>query len=219
MMALTHLLMSLAIATFVIPVVSEYVTPTVVLATAIVGGLSPDLDLIARHRRTLHYPVVFPFLTLAFLTLFLISGLVAGLLGGLLFGVATLHVLTDILGGSAEQAPWNPDTEFGVYNHVLGCWHRPKRVVQYSGSPGDFLLGVGFGTIAYLAPGTTVLMDSVIVFLILIAGGYSLLRKRLSNLASYLDEYLSPRVSRLIPVLQVEESEGGGTTVAIRLNR
>lgn len=219
MMAFTHLLMSLAVAALAIPVVSEHVAPPVVLITAVVGGLSPDVDLLARHRRTLHYPVVFPLLTLASVALFLTSGIVAGLLGGFLFGAATLHVLTDILGGSAEQAPWNPDTEFGVYNHVLGRWHRPKRVVQYSGSPGDFFLGAGLGLLAYLSPGTTAAMDNALILLISVAGGYSLLRKRLSSLASSLNERLPPRARRLIPVLRIEETEGGGTTVAIRLNR
>lgn len=219
MMAFTHLFMSLAVAVLAIPVVSEFVAPPVVVVTAVVGGFSSDLDLIARHRRTLHYPVVFPLLTLASFALFLVSGFVAGLLGGLLFGAATLHVLADLLGGSAERAPWNPVTEFGVYNHVLGRWHRPRRIVQYSGSPGDFLLGAGFGTIAYLSPETTAAMDGAIVFLVVVAGGYSLGRKRLSNLASYLERCLPPRARRLIPILQVEENEEGGTTVAIRLNR
>lgn len=219
MMAFTHLFMSLAVALLAIPVVSEYVAPPVVVVIAVVGGLSSDLDLVARHRRTLHFPVVFPLLTLASFALFLASGLVSGLLGGLLFGAATLHVLADLLGGSAERAPWDPVTEFGVYNHVLGRWHRPRRIVQYSGSPGDFLLGAGFGAIVYLSPETTAAMDGAIVCLIVVAGGYSLGRKRLSNLASCLGRILPQRARRLLPTFQVEESEGGGTTVAIRLNR
>ena len=219
MMAFTHLFMSLAMAVLAVPLVSEYVAPPVVLATAVVGGLSPDLDLVARHRRTLHYPVIFPLLTLAFLALFLTSGFVAGLLVGLLFGAAALHVLADLLGGSAEQAPWDPVTEFGVYNHVLGRWHRPMRIAKYSGSPGDFLLGAGFGAIAYLSPETTAAVDGAIVCLVVVAGGYSLGRKRLSNFALYLERILPPRVRHLIPALRVEESEGGGTTVAVRFNR
>ena len=211
--------MSLTLATLAIPVTSEYVAPSIVLITAVVGGLSPDLDLVARHRRTLHYPLVFPLITLVSFTLFLAMGLAAGLLSGILFGAAALHVLSDLLGGSAEQAPWDPATEFGVYNHVLDRWHRPRRVVQYSGSPGDFLLSAGFGIIVYLSPETTPITDGAIICLIGLAGGYSIGRKQLSNLASYLERCLPPRVRRLLPVLLVEESEGGGTTVTIRLNR
>lgn len=219
MMGFTHLFMSLSLATLVVPVVSEYVAPPAVFVTALVGGLSPDLDLVARHRRTLHYPVIFPLLTFVSLALFLTTGTAIALLCALLFGTAALHVLSDILGGSAERAPWDPVTEFGVYNHVLGRWHRPKRVVQYSGSPGDFLLGAGFATVAYLSPATTVAMDGAIVSLVVVAGGYSLGRKRLSSLASSLEGRLPPSTRRLIPVLRIEESEGGGTTVTIRLNR
>lgn len=85
-----------------IPVVLEYISPPVMLVTAVVGGLSSDFDLIARHWRTLHHPLVFPLLTLASLALFLVSGIDAELPGGLLFGAATLHVLADLFGGSAK---------------------------------------------------------------------------------------------------------------------
>lgn len=218
MMGFTHLFMSLALATLVLPFGSEYVAPPVVFVTALVGGLSPDLDLVARHRRTLHYPVVYPLLTGASLVLFFVTGTALGLLGTLLFGTAALHVFSDVLAGSAEETPWDPVTEFGVYNHVLGRWHRPRRVVQYSGSPGDFLLSAGFATIAFLSPATTAAMDAAIVGLVAIAGGYSLGRKRLSALTSSLKERLPPRVRRVVPVLRIEESEGGGTTVAIRVD-
>lgn len=219
MMGFTHLFMSLSLAALVVPITSEYVAPPAVFVIALIGGLSPDLDLVARHRRTLHYPAIFPLLTFVSLALFLTTGAAIGLLCTLLFGTAALHVLSDILGGSAEQAPWDPVTEFGVYNHLLDRWHRPRRIVQYSGSPGDFLLGGGFATIAYLSPATTVAMDGAIVGLTVIAGGYSLGRKRLSALATSLKKRLPPRAQRLIPVLRIEESEGGGTTITVRLNR
>jgi hypothetical protein len=136
-----------------------------------------------------------------------------------LFGAAALHVFADVLGGSAERAPWDPVTEFGVYNHVLGRWHRPRRLVRYSGSPGDFLLGAGVATLAYLSPVSPPALDAGIVGLLVLAGSYTLARKRLSTLAASLGARLPSRLKRLLPVLQVEEVEGGGTRVAIRLNR
>jgi hypothetical protein len=206
-------------AAAVAPVVSGHATPSLVVAAAVVGGLSPDLDLLARHRRTLHYPVAFPLLAFASLGLFLGTSVPSALLAGVLFGAATLHVLADLLGGSAERAPWDPVTEFGVYNHVSGRWHRPRRVVRYSGSPGDLLLGVGLAVLASLSPATTPATDVAIVGLVVVACGYSLARKRLSTVATILAGCLPPRARRLLPVLLVEERDDGGTTVAIRLNR
>jgi hypothetical protein len=218
-MAFTHLFMSLAMATAVLPAVSEHAAPPLVLLAAVVGGLSPDLDLLVRHRRTLHYPVVFPLLALASLGLVLSTGSSVALLAGVLFGAAALHVLSDVLGGSAERAPWDPVTEFGVYNHVMGRWHRPRRYVQYSGSPGDFALGAGLAATVVLSPATNATVDVAIAGLVVVALGYSLARKRFSALSTFLVECLPPRLRRLLPVLLVEERDGGGTTVAIRLDR
>lgn len=219
MMAFTHLLMSLALATLVSPLVSETVAPPVVLAIAVIGGLAPDLDLLARHRRTLHYPVGFPVLALVSLGVFAATGIGAALLFALWFATTTLHVLADLLGGSAERAPWDPVTEFGVYNHVLGRWHQPRRIVQYSGSRGDLLLGVGCGLVTLNSPATAPAMDVAIMALIVAASGYTYARKHLSSVASVGARMLPPGVRRLVPVVDVEERDGGGTTIAVRLNR
>ena len=219
MMALTHGFMSLALATIVLPVVSDQVAPPLVLAAAVVGGLLPDLDVLASHRRTLHYPVVFPVLTLGSLAAFLSTGSPGLLLLGVLLGAAGLHSLSDVLGGSAERAPWNPVTEFGVYNHVLGRWHRPRRFVRYSGAPEDFLLGGGFAIVAIVSPGTTPVVDFALVGVVAIAGGYTLARKRLEAITTSVDEVIPPWLRAVVPSLEVEEHEGGGTTVVIRLGR
>jgi len=219
MMAFTHLLMSLALAALVSPLVSDTVAPPVVLAIVVVGGLAPDLDFLARHRRTLHHPVGFPVLALVSLGVFAATGVSAALLLGLWFVANALHVLADLLAGSAERAPWDPVTEFGVYNHILGRWHRPRRIVQYSGSRGDLLLGVGCGLVALSSPVTTPAVDAATVALVFAAGGYALARKRLSSVVSVGARMLPPCVRRLVPVVDVEEHDGGGTTVAVRLNR
>lgn len=219
MMAFTHLLASLALATLVSPLVPESVGLPVVLATAVVGGLAPDLDLLARHRRTLHYPVGFPVLALVALGVFAATGVGAAFLLALGTAAAALHVLADLLGGSAEPAPWNPVTEFGVYNHVSDRWHRPRRVVQYSGSRGDFLLGTGCGLVALGSPVTAPAVDVAVAALVVAAGGYTLARRRLSTVASVGIGRLPPGVRRLVPAVDVEERDGGGTSLAVRFNR
>jgi hypothetical protein len=218
MMAFTHLLLSVAVAAVVSPLVGEYVAFPLLLATVVVGGVAPDLDLLARHRRTLHYPFGYPLLALGSLGTFWSTGATAALLGTLLFAAATLHVFGDLLGGSAETAPWDPVTEFGVYNHLLGWWHRPRRLIRYSGSPGDLLLAWAFALAALAVSGDPVL-DAAVVGLAGLAGVYTLARRRLQSLAVGLEWLLPARIQRLVPVVTVEESEGGGTTVAIRLRR
>lgn len=218
MMAFTHLLLSLALATLVSPFVPDAVALPAVLAVVVAGGLAPDLDLLARHRRTLHYPVGFPALALGSLGSFAATGVEAALLLALGFAAATLHVLADLLGGSAERAPWDPVTEFGVYNHVLGRWHRPRRVVRYSGSRGDLLVGVGCGLVAVASPVPAPAVDVAVVALVAAAAGYTLARTHLSSIVSAGVRVLPPGVRRLVPVVAVEERDGGGTTVAIRRN-
>lgn len=217
MMAFTHLLMSLALAAVVSPLVSEFVALPVVLAITVVGGLGPDLDLLVRHRRTLHYPVGFPVLALVSLGVFVATGAGAALLLALGVAAAALHVLADLLAGSAEPAPWDPVTEFGVYDHVLGRWHRPRRVVGYSGSRGDLLLGAGCGLVALGLPAPAT--DVAVVALVVAAAGYTLARKRLSSVASAGARILPPGARRLVPVVDVEERDDGGTTVVVRLSR
>ena len=219
MMALTHGFMSLALATLVLPVVSEYVAPPLVFAAAVVGGVLPDLDVLARHRRTLHSPVLLPVLACCSLALFFLLGGPALLLVGIFVGAAGLHALVDVLGGSAERAPWDPVTEFGVYNHVLRRWHRPRRLVRYSGAPEDFLLGAGFAFAATLSPWTTPAVDLVVVGLLGVAGVYTLARRRLAAIATRLNARVPSWARGLLPTLEVEEHEGGGTTVVIRRGR
>lgn len=219
MMAFTHLFMSLSLATLVSPLISEHVAPPVVLTVAVIGGFAPDLDLLARHRRTLHYPVGFPVLAIVMLGVFATTGVGAALLLSLLFAATTLHVLADLLGGSAERTPWNPVTEFGLFNHVLGRWHRPLRVVKYSGSRGDLLIGAGCGLVAIGSSVTPPAIDIAIASLVVAAAGYTLTRKRLTTVASAGARMLPRCMRKRLPVVNVEEHEGGGTTLAVRLNR
>jgi len=218
-MALTHGFMSLALATLVLPVVSEHVAPPLVIAAAVVGGVLPDLDVLARHRRTLHYPVILPVLACCSLALFFVFGGPTMLLVGIFAGAAGFHALVDVLGGSAERAPWDPATEFGVYNHVVRRWHRPRRLVRYSGAPEDFLLGGGFAIVATLSVWTTPTVDLLVVGLLGVAGVYTLARRRLSTIATRLNARVPSWARGLFPTLEVEEHEGGGTTVVIRRGR
>lgn len=109
MIAVTHALLGLALATLSLPVLSAFAPALVVLAAAFVGNLLPDLDIVAESA--------------------------IGALAAVALGAAGLHALSDVFGGSPETEPWNPTSDIAVFNHVLGRWHRARRYVRYSGAP------------------------------------------------------------------------------------
>ena len=56
MMATTHAVMGVALVALVFPEFGSVPTVAVLLA-AFCGGVAPDLDMAATHRKTLHFPV------------------------------------------------------------------------------------------------------------------------------------------------------------------
>ncbi|RZV11511.1 hypothetical protein BDK88_0390 [Natrinema hispanicum] len=218
MMALTHGFASLAVAVVVFPVVGDHVGGPLLLA-AFLGGLAPDADLLASHRKTLHYPVGFSAVTLLLFGAVLLTGWSALLLPTVAVGAAALHAVSDVLGGSAEREPWNPTMDTGVYNHVLGRWHRPRRYVRYSGAPEDFFVCLAFATVAVSSAVTPTAADITLFWLVALAGLYTLCRKRLAAISTGLSNLVPTRVRTLLPTVRIEETETDGTTVDIRFGR
>ncbi|QSG03340.1 metal-dependent hydrolase [Natranaeroarchaeum sulfidigenes] len=158
MMATTHGFVGLAIAAAV-----AVIAPELAVAAAIggiAGGIFPDLDVLAEHRRTLHFPgyytmVALPALGLAYVVTDVVTVGVATFLVA-----AAVHSLSDALGGTPSAAPWKSDLDHGVYFHAADRWLPAKRWIRYDGAPEDFALGAVFalpglvvfdGSIRYLA--------------------------------------------------------------------
>ena len=219
MMALTHGFMALAAAVLLLPAVGDPVGTPVLLAAAFLGGLAPDADLVASHRKTLHFPVWFSVATAALSGLYLLTGASPALVAAVAVGAAALHSVSDVLGGSAEREPWNPVTENGVYNHALGRWHRPRRYVRYSGAPEDFLVCLVFAAVAIDAELTAPAADRALLGLVAFAGVYALCRKRLAAIGSAAGLLVPRRLRAVLPAVRVEETETDGTTVDIRFGR
>src|SRR6056297_1290775 len=104
MMATTHALAGLALAALVAPIAPEH-APTAA-AAGLAGGVFPDLDLYAGHRRTLHFPVYYavaaaPAVAFAALAP---SALTVGV--AVFLAAAALHAASDALGGGLELEPW-----------------------------------------------------------------------------------------------------------------
>jgi len=205
MMAVTHGFLSLAAAVALLPVLPAASAP-VVLAAALVGGVAPDADLLWTHRRTLHFPVYGPVAAALLWGAVLLTGSGVVLLAAVATGAAALHAVTDLLGGSAEHEPWNPVTDYGVYNHAAGRWERPLRYVRYSGAPEDLMLAAALAGAVALAPATPPTLDRWLLAALLVAALYTAAR-RLGALAA---------LGAALPVFRIREREGGGTTVELR---
>lgn len=191
----THALVGLAIAAPLLVLAPEHATPA--LVGGLVGGILPDLDLYAGHRRTLHYPAGY---TLAALPVAVGAAVVGTpLLVALAFLLvaAALHCQMDRLGGGLELRPWEGRSERAVYNHLRGRWHRPRRWIRYDGAPEDVLLSL---TLA--APMLLVLQRPFLelaAVAVLAGTGYGLLRRRLASLAPVVAAQVPQSVVEHVP--------------------
>ncbi|MFB6252746.1 MAG: metal-dependent hydrolase [Halobellus sp.] len=213
-MASTHGLASVALAAVLLPFAPTQAAP-LVLAAALIGGTAPDLDVFAAHRKTFHYPVGYTALAAGVGGAHAVAPSPIVGLACVAVAAAAAHSWSDVLAGSVETEPWNPTTERAVYNHALGGWHRPRRLIRYSGAVEDFLLGFVCAGVAVAAPATSPTADSGLIGLVGLAGLYTVLRHpgvRLDSITERCPASLSDR----LPSISVEETESGATTVAVR---
>jgi hypothetical protein len=179
------------------------------------GGIFPDVDIVADHRRTLHFPVGYSVLGIGVGLVALAVPSTEALLGFVFVGSAAIHCLSDVLAGSVEAEPWKRTTERAVYNHALGLWHRPRRYVRYSGAPEDFALTLGAGAIVMYAPSTRPVSEALILGIVAVSGVFALARHPrtpVTGVAAYTPEMVLARLPRLV----VETTETGATTLSIR---
>ena len=173
MMATTHALAGVALGTAVWALVPEAgIIP--VLAAAL-GGLFPDFDLYAGHRKTLHFPVYFSALAVPALAVAAVNPTTTSLAVALFLAAAAVHSASDVLGGGLELKPWLGTSDRAVYDHWNGRWLKPKRLIRYDGSPEDLALTL------VLAVPPVVVFDGIVELLVIgavaISGVYVLLRK------------------------------------------
>jgi hypothetical protein len=141
MMATTHALAGVVLAVVVAVVFPESAaaaTPIPVLAAAL-GGLFPDFDLYAGHRKTLHFPVYFSALAAPAVAVAAVAPSTLTLSVALFLAAAALHSAMDALGGGLELKPWLGTSERAVYSHYHGRWIPPRRWIRYDGAPEDLL--------------------------------------------------------------------------------
>lgn len=187
MMLPTHALVGLAIAVPLALSVPELAPAA--LVGGLVGGILPDLDLYWGHRKTLHFPTLYPVAVVPVAVAAIARPSPVTVAAAFVLLAAAAHCRMDRFGGGLELRPWEGTSERAVYDHVRGRWRRPRRLVAYDGSPGDLALSAGIGIpLVFLLEGVFAV---VAAGALAIAATYVLFRRRLADLA--------PRVFGSVP--------------------
>jgi len=179
MMLPTHALggMTLGLATGA--VAPEFTGVAVV--GGLLGGVAPDLDMYAGHRKTFHYPVYYAALAAGALVLAALATGTATVGAALFFLGAAAHSVADAFGGGLELRPWEATSDRAVYDHYRGRWIAPRRWIRYDGSPGDLFLS------ALLAVPLLIALDGilrdVVVASLLVGTLYAAVRRVLPAVA------------------------------------
>lgn len=175
MMATTHALLGAVLVAPVLVLAPEHAPSA--LAAGLAGGLFPDLDLYADHRRTLHFPVYYALGAGGALALAVVVPGPATVALAAALSAAAAHAALDALGGGLELRPWRGTSERAVYSHYHGRWIAPRRLVRYDGAPEDLLVAlVAGGLVVHLYGGP---VDALVVAALVVSAGYTLLRKHL----------------------------------------
>lgn len=200
MMATTHALAGVALATLTLVVAPDHAP--VAIAAAAAGGIFPDLDLYGAHRRQLHYPVCYTVLAApAAAAAVLAPGVLSVSLAAFL-GAAALHSCMDALGGGLELEPWRGESDRAVYDHVRRRWVTPRRWIRYDGAPEDLALAAVLALPPLYAFGPAV--EPYVVVALAVSIGYALVRKRLVDVWLGLLAVLPADLRRRVPDRFVE---------------
>jgi hypothetical protein len=179
MMLPTHALVGLALAA-PLAVYAPDLAPAALLG-ALVGGVLPDLDMYSGHRKTLHYPTLYPVAAVPVGVVAALSPAPVAVAAFFLLAAAAVHCRMDVYGGGLELRPWEATSDRAVYDHAREEWFRPRRFVTYDGSPGDLALSAMVGVpLLFVLEGPF----AVVVAVALTVGTvYVLLRRFLAELA------------------------------------
>ncbi|NGM68438.1 metal-dependent hydrolase [Natronolimnobius sp. AArcel1] len=194
-MATTHAFVGLSLAVGVALVAPEFAA--IVAIAGLLGGLFPDFDLPAGHRRTLHFPVYYWIVAIPATAVALAVPTQWTVAFAVFLLAAALHSVTDVVGGGLETRPWERTTDRAVYSHYHGRWIAPRQWVGYDGSPGDLALA------ALLALPALFVFDgvvqSLIVAMLVISIFYTTLRRVLVDAGGRLLERAPARLVAVLP--------------------
>lgn len=158
-------------------------TSTAVLV-GFVGGALPDADLLATHRRSLHFPVYASGVAVPVTAVAALHTTPATILLAVFALSVAVHCVMDAFAGGVETRPWEATSDRAVYNHLTGRWIRPRRWVRYAGAPEDLVVAtaVCLPTLAVTTGRTRLLLATVLVC----SGLFVAVRRRLATITELL---------------------------------
>ena len=194
MMATTHTLAGMALASVTIVFAPEYASPA--LTGALIGGLFPDFDLYGAHRQTLHFPVWYTVCAGVLLLAAVLSPTLITVGAAAFVSAASLHSVMDAFGGGLELRPWRATSDRAVYSHYHGRWIRPQRWIRYDGAPEDVAAAILLAVPTLIQ--TTGAFQIIVMVCVGISIVYGIIRKSLVNIAEALIAVLPSGFSRLL---------------------
>ncbi|MDG5820675.1 metal-dependent hydrolase [Natronococcus sp. A-GB7] len=203
MMLPTHALGGMALALPLLVVAPEFAP--LALGAGLVGGIFPDLDMYAGHRKTLHFPVYYSVLAVLAIGVAVLvpTGVTVAVAVFLL--AAALHCATDVLGSGLELRPWEGTSDRAVYDHYRRTWIPPRRLVRYDGSPADLMLSVTLALpLLYTLEGV---FQWLVFSTVAVAAVYTALRRRLADLAAVVARRIPTGVQPYVPNRYLEDLE------------
>ncbi|WP_203229200.1 metal-dependent hydrolase [Halobellus captivus] len=205
MMATTHALAGVVLALLVGAIFPESAAGSSLLpvAAAALGGLFPDFDLYAGHRKTLHFPVYFSIAAVAAAAIAVAVPTPLALAAALFLAAAALHSAMDALGGGLELKPWLGTSERAVYSHYHSRWIPPRRWVRYDGAPEDLAVAVAFGLPAiYALDG---LAETGVIAAVAVSAVYAVLRKPMVIVTQAVVDALPTRLADRLPARFIDD--------------
>jgi len=180
MMSTTHAAMALAATSWLVWVAPEFAVVAALAAYA--GGVAPDFDVVASHRKTLHFPVYAWLPTALAVVLAVVAPTNQSIAVAAFLWGGALHAVIDQFGGGLGPRPWRAADDRGVYNHFSSAWLEPRRWVRYDGAPEDLLLAVACSAVGLLA--FEGIIEAVLLGGARLSAGYTVIRKRLPEFAA-----------------------------------
>lgn len=199
MMLPTHIAIGLTLITPLIYIFPDEVAFPLSLGV-IIGSSLPDLDLLyGIHRKTFHAPI-YSWLVVGFTAIpfMIVQTPITAALFAVSFGFSQ-HSISDVFGGGLEHKPWRKTSNKAVYNHHSEHWWSPKHYASYDGSPRDLAI---FGSLAFASHFTYNQLPYFTYFiggLGIIAITYTVSRKILPDL----DTYIYKRIPQVRPLLRI----------------
>jgi hypothetical protein len=195
MMATTHGLWGVTVGAILVARTPEF-APVAAVA-GFVGGVAPDLDVYASHRRTLHAPVYGSGLAVLAVSLAVLVPSTVTVAIAACLAAASVHALMDVAGGGLSLEPWADEPDRAVYSHYHDQWVPPRRWIRYDGSPEDLLVAALVGVpLLVVVPG---LFRWGIALLLVASVAYVAVRKHLVAIVSVCLAHTPASLSVLVP--------------------